>query len=135
MNIDAIKASFGDRFKETREDIQQIEAWIETHSGPFSINELSTKLEVPHELCREVVENHPLITIPDQERRKKPGPQRRYFSNGSEPNPTEDGLLEVEEIMKRHLDDKGKQAREDYWDLVTTRGGVGRRKYKVVKRF
>lgn len=134
MDIKAIKVSRSGRYKEIQDDILRVEGWIETHKGNFSILEVAEELDVSCDLCRSVAENHPLVSAPNEELKRKRGPQKRYHSNARLPEPTYEGLQEEERMTKEYLDELGRGAREDFWHLVETRRRYAKRKYKVIMR-
>jgi len=99
----------------TKEDTMKIEAWIETHPIKFSVRELADTLDVSEQLCKKVVESNPLVRIIDEAMKEKAGPQKRYISLAQPLIPTDAGLLEEAEIVRKYSDELGRGAREEYY--------------------
>lgn len=120
--------------QERKDDIQIIEAWIETHHEKFSIMGLSKRLRVSEKTCAKVAKSHPLVTIPDDELNEKPGPQKRFFANGSEPEPTIEGVMQDVELREEYLDELGRQARAEFQLTVKQRRANAKKRSIVVKK-
>lgn len=109
-------------FEKTKNAIEKIETFIETHPGPFSITGLFIGLGVSQKLAKRVVESHPLVKPYNEEIRDKSGPQKRYFSMAVLPDPTPEGTLEVDRYFKKYKDDEIRRgARSDFFQLVEER--------------
>lgn len=105
----------------TKEDTMKIEAWIETHPIKFSVRELADTLNVSEQLCKKVVESNPLVRIIDQAMREKAGPQKRYVSVAELPSSTQEGIREEADMIEKYLDELGREARADFYELIRVR--------------
>lgn len=108
-----------------------VDAWIESHPGPFSPYQISKDLGIAQHFCQVVANIHPLVTPYNAEIRGKSGPQKRFFSNASLPEATLEGMAYVTENDKKLHDRLGQQAREDFFELVEERGRNLKRMYRI----
>jgi hypothetical protein len=113
---------FRNNYEKTKNAIEKIEIFIETHPGPFSITELFKEMGVSRKLTKKIVESHPLVKPYNEEIRDKSGPQKRYFSIAVLPDPTPEGTKEVGQYFDKYKDDEIRRgAREDYFELIRIR--------------
>ncbi|MDO8341278.1 MAG: hypothetical protein Q7T59_04860 [Candidatus Woesebacteria bacterium] len=113
---------YRNNYEKTKNAIEKIETFIETHPGPFSVTGLFIGLGVSRKLAKRVVESHPLVKPYNEEIRDKSGPQKRYFSMAVLPDPTPEGTKEVDQYFDKYKNDEiRKGAREDYFELIRIR--------------
>ena len=107
-------------FEVAKEGAMKIAAWIESHPGRFSINDLSNQMEVSRPFCRRIVEAHPLVRMVEGPMAKV-SPLKRYVSMAVVPPPTEAGELEIRMLTEKERDKLGKEARKDFFKLIEER--------------
>ena len=94
-----------------------LNAWIESHGGiKFSPADVSEVIEANEDVCRRLLNDHPLVGKIDGV--KKRGPQKKYISLAPPLTPTTAGLLEEAEIARKHADKLGRGAREEYYRSI-----------------
>jgi hypothetical protein len=110
-----------EEFENKKYTIGKVEAWIETHPGKFSIVDICDAVHVSYQIAKPIIESSPLVSVVDEELKRKPGPQKRYLSVAVLPDPTPEGLEEEANVIRRYSDTLGKEAREDFHELVRVR--------------
>lgn len=99
------------------EDVMLVTSFLEAHGGQrFTIDQAAAYTELDHSRCQALLANNPLVNQLQETGR---GPQ---FLSIAEPLiPTLEGLLEVMQLRNAYLDTLGREAREDFFELIASR--------------